>query len=230
MVPTHVQLPRAKGRVKVRQRRDPATGTPPVGSARGMRCAAGRFICRRNPPAGLVTLRVSPWSRLTPHLFNNDGHFYAECFPGKVLGKQQGSKCPTPASRAHAQAPGAFSFGLSAGEDLAVSFSRLAPHAALPVQLLRLLVALDPGAGLVALRQRFVRRCQNCGHGLALAKLADKIARIVKAPTSASGSRSARGVRASPSRSQNGAVGVAVRHSEMHIIAPHVALYAPALA
>jgi hypothetical protein len=30
--------------VKVRQRRDPATGTPPVGSARGMRRAAGRLL------------------------------------------------------------------------------------------------------------------------------------------------------------------------------------------
>src|SRR6516164_10412771 len=38
----------AKGRVKVRQRRDPATGTPPVGSARGMRRRCRSLICRRN--------------------------------------------------------------------------------------------------------------------------------------------------------------------------------------
>jgi hypothetical protein len=40
--------------VKVRQRRDPATRTPPVGSARGMRSAAGRFVSRRKPVRDLL--------------------------------------------------------------------------------------------------------------------------------------------------------------------------------
>jgi hypothetical protein len=59
-VPTHVQFPRDSRRqraVKVRQRRDPATGTPPVGSARGIAPRCRSLVSRRNPVWHLLLSR-----------------------------------------------------------------------------------------------------------------------------------------------------------------------------
>jgi hypothetical protein len=176
MVPTHVQLPRAKGRVKVRQRRDPAKGTPPVGNARGMRRAAGRLLVAGTPVWDLLlapnicssppscVARVAPDSgrcssqrSLTRH-FNRgfDGVFEIVRVVRRGL---------VPIAEIHAI--GARAHHTQSESEMARDrFRFLVRHgASRPCRYTfigrSLLSRFAPRAGLVAFRQRFVHRCHG---------------------------------------------------------------------